>query len=63
MSKKKCAFCDNTTYKTLSNFWDIGWEAMQWGNNKVVCMCPNCKKLPNSQIKLLKESRKQIKGT
>ena len=40
MVKRKCAYCDETTSRALSDFWSTGWEAVSFNNRKVVCACP-----------------------
>jgi len=34
MVKRKCAYCDETTSRALSDFWSTGWEAVSFNNRK-----------------------------
>jgi hypothetical protein len=44
MSKiKKCKFCDGETNKSIDDFYIIGWQAIQFGNKKIVYACPDHK--------------------
>ena len=46
MMKRQCKYCDATTTKQLSDFSEIGWEAVSFNGRKAVCVCPkHCKKL------------------
>ena len=46
MAKRECKYCNETTTKPLSDFWEIGWEAVSFNGKKAVCACPkHCKRL------------------
>lgn len=38
--KRKCAYCEKTTNKSLSDFYEIDWEAISFNGRKAVCACP-----------------------
>jgi len=38
--KKKCKWCDETTTQSREDFHEIGWSAVQFGKEKMVCACP-----------------------
>ena len=39
--KRKCHYCEATTSKTLTDFCEIGWEAISFNGGKAICACPN----------------------
>ena len=41
---KKCNWCENTTKASRTDFVEIGWMAIQFGNEKMMCACPEHKK-------------------
>ena len=44
--RKECKYCKATTTQLLSDFHEIGWEAVSFNGRKVVCACPlHCKQL------------------
>ncbi len=45
MVKRNCKYCDATTSKSLSDFWEIGWEAVSFNGKKAVCACPKHTKI------------------
>lgn len=57
MTERKCVMCNNTTNKSLSDFYEIGWEAMSWNKRPAVCLCPDCCKKDNHTEMLVKASR------
>lgn len=38
--KRKCFACEETTSKTLSDFYLIGWNAFSLGKEEATCACP-----------------------
>ena len=48
--KKKCNWCKGTTNKSREDFAEIGWSAVQFGKDKMVCACPKHEKEMNSYI-------------
>jgi cbb3-type cytochrome oxidase cytochrome c subunit len=51
--KKKCYFCDATTYRSMDDFAEIGWGAYSVDRKKVICGCPKHKK--ELRKKMMKE--------
>ena len=43
--KRKCAYCTETTNKSLSDFWEVKWEAVSFNGRKAVCACPKHTKI------------------
>ena len=42
--KRKCKYCNATTTQPLSDFCEIGWEAVSFSGKKAICACPeHCK--------------------
>jgi len=62
MEKRKCKYCNATTTKPLSDFWEIGWEAVSFNGRKAVCVCPkHCKQLEKEiQNSLIRSSVEHI---
>ncbi len=62
MTKRICKYCESTTNHPLSDFCDIGWEAVSFNGRKAVCACPrHCKKFEEDmQRSLLKNSVEQF---
>ena len=49
--KRKCHYCEATTSKTLTDFSDIGWEAVSFNGSKAICACPqHTKQLEQDEI-------------
>jgi len=45
-NEKKCKYCNLTTMTSLSDFHEIGWEAVSFNGREAVCACPkHCKQL------------------
>ena len=40
MVKRQCKYCTATTTKLLSDFCEIGWEAVSFNGRTAVCACP-----------------------
>ena len=44
--KRKCFDCEETTSRTLNEFYLIGWNAVKLGKGESTCACPkHCDKL------------------
>jgi hypothetical protein len=39
-NKYKCKYCEATTTMALTDFCEIGWEAVSFNGRKAVCACP-----------------------
>ena len=54
MVKRKCKYCEATTTQPLSDFCEIGWEAVSFSGRLAVCACPeHTKKLEGDIRRLL----------
>lgn len=50
---KKCEYCEATTNHSLSDFYEIGWEAVSFFGRTAVCACPkHTKKLEDDMPSL-----------
>ena len=62
MVKRKCKYCEATTTQSLSDFCEIGWEAVSFCGRLAVCACPeHAKKLEGDmQNALVRSSVEQF---
>ena len=61
MVKRKCKYCNETTNKALSDFHEIGWEAVSFNGRKAVCACPiHCKQLEKDMNNALVRSTVEV---
>ena len=61
MTKRKCKYCDEITNKSLSDFYEIGWEAVSFNGRKAVCACPkHCKQLEEDMKNALVRSTVEV---
>ena len=62
MAKRNCKYCNATTTQPLSDFSEIGWEAVSFNGRKAVCACPeHAKKLEEDmQNALVRSSVEQF---
>ena len=61
---RKCKYCNETTTQSLSDFCEIGWEAVSFGGRKAVCVCPKHTKRLEEDMKnaLISNTIKQFPG-